>query len=140
MNEESTTYRRALRITVIGIAALALIAIPVGLLVAGGAGLAAAEIGVGVAALSGLTTQVAMVIGHDRESHVMAAIIGGSWLLKMLIIVLALLVLQGVEGFHRELFAAFAVVGVLGTLAIDFWVIRRARIPYVDPGARSESK
>lgn len=139
MNEESITYRRALRVTVIGIAALALIAVPVGLLVGGTAGLLAAEIGVAVAALSGVTTQVAMVIGHDREAHVMAAIIGGSWLLKMLIIVVALLLLQGVEDFHRGLFAGFAVVGVLGTLAVDFWVIRSARIPYVDPGSRSGS-
>lgn len=140
MNEEAVTYRRALRVTIIGIAALAIVAVPVGLLVAGGAGLAAAEIGVAVAALAGVTTQVAMVVGHHREAHVMAAIIGGSWLLKMLIIVVALLLLQNVDGFHKGLFAAFAVVGILGTLAIDFWVIRSARIPYVDPGARSGSK
>ncbi|GIG55311.1 hypothetical protein [Demequina activiva] len=140
MNEESVTYRRALRVTVIGIVALALIAVPVGLLVAGAPGLVAAEIGVAVAALSGLTTQLAMVIGHDREAHVMAGIIGGSWLLKMLIIIVALLLLQNVADFHKELFAAFAVVGVLGTLAVDFWVIRSARIPYVDPGAGSGSK
>ena len=136
MNEESATYRRALRITVIGVAALAIIAVPVGLIVAGGPGLLAAEVGVLVAALSGVTTQVAMVLSHDRPAHVMAATIGGSWLLKMLIIIVALLVLSGVDGFHRGLFAGFAVAGVLGTLAVDFWVIRSARIPYVDPGSK----
>jgi hypothetical protein len=140
VNEESLTYRRALRVTAIGIAALAIIAVPVGLLVGGTAGLIAAEIGVAVAALSGVTTQIAMVIGHQREPHIMAAIVGGSWLLKMFIIVIALLVLQGIDGFHKGLFAAFAVIGVLGTLAVDFWVIRSARIPYVDPGAGAGSK
>lgn len=138
MNAETTTYRRALRATVIGIAVLAIVAVPVGLLVGGGAGLLAAEIGVAVAALSGVTTQVAMVVGHDREPHVMAAIVGGSWLLKMLIIIVALIVLSGIDGFHRGLFAGFAVAGVLGTLAVDFWVIRSARIPYVDPGAKHD--
>ncbi|WP_297081159.1 hypothetical protein [uncultured Demequina sp.] len=135
MTVESTTYRRALRLTVYGVVALAVLAVPVGLLVAGGAGLVAAEVGVAVAALSGVTTQVAMVISHNREPHVMAGIIGGSWLLKMLIIIVALLVLSGIDGFHRPLFAGFAVAGVLFTLAVDFWVIRSARIPYVDPDA-----
>lgn len=132
MNEESLTYRRALRVTVIVIVALAIVAVPVGLVVAGGAGLFAAEIGVLVAALAGLTTQIAMVIAHDKPAHIMAAYVGGSWLAKMAIIVVALLVLQGVEGFHKAAFAAFAVTGVLATLAVDFWVIRSARIPYVD--------
>ncbi|WP_084101824.1 hypothetical protein [Demequina sp. NBRC 110051] len=132
MNEESLTYRRALRVTAIVIAALAVIAAPVGLLVAGGAGLVAAEIGVLVAALAGLTTQIAMVIAHDKPAHVMAGYVGGSWLAKMLIIVIALIVLQGIDGFHKVLFAAFCVGGVLATLVVDFWVIRSARIPYVD--------
>ncbi|WP_084077037.1 hypothetical protein [Demequina sp. NBRC 110057] len=135
MTEESRTYRRALRVTVIVIVALAVIAVPVGLLVAGGAGLLAAEVGVAVAALAGLTTQIAMLVAHQKPPHIMAAYIGGSWLGKMLIIIVALLVLQGIEGFHKELFAAFAVTGIIATLAIDFWVIRNARIPYVDSGS-----
>ena len=136
MNEESRTYRRALRVTVIVIVALAVIAVPVGLLVAGTAGLIAAETGVLVAALAGLTTQVAMVVAHDKPAHVMAGYVGGSWLAKMLIIVIALVVLAGIDGFHRELFAGFAVTGVIATLVVDFWVVRSARIPYVDGGSK----
>ncbi|MFV0285871.1 MAG: hypothetical protein ACK5IM_05690 [Demequina sp.] len=135
MTEESRTYRRALRVTIIVIVAMAVIAVPVGLLVAGGAGVLAAEIGVAVAALAGLTTQIAMVVAHQKPPHLMAAYIGGSWLAKMLIIIVALLVLQGVEGFEKEIFAGFAVVGILATLAVDFSVIRKARIPYVDGGS-----
>lgn len=135
MTEESRTYRRAMRVTAIGIAALAVIAIPVGLIIAGGAGLLAAEVGVAIAALAGLTTQGAMVLAHAKPAHVMAGYVGGSWLLKMLIIIIALIVLQGIDGFHKGLFAGFMLVGVIGTLAIDFWVIRKARIPYVEGGS-----
>ena len=136
MTEEATIYRRALRVTAIGIGALAIIAIPVGLLVAGSPGLLAAEVGVAVAALAGLTTQVAMMMGHNRAPQMMAAILMGSWLLKMIIIVIALLVLQGVDEFHRALFATFALVGVFGTLAVDLWAVRATRLPYVDPGSK----
>lgn len=135
MNEETTTYRRALRATIIAIAVLAVIAIPVGLLVAGGAGVLAAEAGVGVAALSGITTQVAMLFGHRQPPHIMAAYIAGSWLLKMLIIVVALVSLGSIDGFHRGLLAGFALAGILATLVIDMWAIRASRVPYVDSGS-----
>lgn len=135
MTEESRTYRRALRVTIIVIVALAVIAVPVGLLVAGGAGLLAAEIGVAVAALAGLTTQVAMVMAHDKAPHVLAAYVGGSWLAKMFVIVIALLVLDGIDGFHKGLFAGFMLTGVLATLAVDMWAIRSSRVPYVDGGS-----
>lgn len=136
MTEEATLYRRALRVSVIGLAALAVVAIPVGLLVAGGAGLLAAEVGVAVAALAGITTQVAMMVGHRHTPHMMAAILLGSWLLKMIIIVIVLLVLQGFEDFHKGIFAVFMLVGVFGTVAADLWAVRASRVPYVDPGSK----
>lgn len=136
MTEEAQIYRRALRMTAIGLGVLAIIAIPIGLVVDGAAGLLAAGVGVAVAALAGLTTQVAMVMGHSRAPHLMAATVLGSWLLKMIIIVIALVVLQGVEGFHKVLFAVFMLVGVFGTLAADLWSVRATRLPYVDPGSK----
>ena len=136
MTEEANLYRRALRVTAIGLAALAIIGLPVGWLVDGGAGLLAAEVGVGVAALAGITTQAAMMVGHRRTPHMMAAIVLGSWLLKMIIIVIVLLVLQGVDGFHRGLFAVFMLVGVFGTIAADLWAVRASRVPYVDPSSK----
>ncbi len=136
MNEESLTYRRALRVTVIVIAALAVIAIPVGLFVAGGAGLVAAEIGVLVAALAGLTTQIAMVMAHQKAPHVLAAYVGGSWLAKMLVIVIALVILDGIDGFHKALFAGFMLTGVVATLVVDMWAIKSSRVPYVDEGSK----
>lgn len=136
MSEEIQIYRRALKVTGFGLAALAIIAVPVGLFVDGPAGLLAAVVGVAVAALAGLTTQVAMVVGHNRAPHLMAAMVLGSWLLKMIIIVIALLVLDGLDGFHKPLFAVFMLVGVFGALAADFWSVRATRIPYVDPGSK----
>lgn len=136
MTEEANMYKRALRVSAIGMAALALIAIPVGLLVAGMPGLVASLIGVGVAAIAGLTTQVIMMISHTRAPQMMAAMVLGSWLLKMLIIVITLLILQGVDGFHKPLFVTFFLVGVFGALAADLWAVRAARIPYADPGSK----
>jgi|GEM_PF-3197326 len=137
---EARVYRTALRNTVIGLAVLAVLAVVVGGLVAGGRGVVASLVGVGVSALAGLTTQAAMAWGHKRSTDQMTIAIGGSWLLKMMLIVVALLILQGIENFHKELFAAFAVIGVLLTLAVDFSVLRAARVPYVVPGSKSTAE
>lgn len=134
---EARVYQLALRRTVVGLAVLAVLAVVVGALVAGGRGVTAALVGVAVAALAGLTTQAAMSWGHKRSADQMTMAIGGSWLLKMFLIVIALFLLQRVEGFHKELFAAFAVVGVLLTLAVDFWVISKSRVPYVAPSSKT---
>lgn len=133
---ESSVYRTAMRRTVFGLAVLAVLAVIVGMIIAGGSGVTAALVGTGVAALAGVMTQVAMLWGHSRSTDQMAMAVAGSWLLKMAVIVVALLVLKQVEGFHKELFAAFAVAGVLLTLAVDFWVLRSSRVPYVETGSK----
>lgn len=130
---EARVYRTALRRTGIGLGVLAVLAVAVGALVAGGRGVVAALVGVGVAALAGLTTQAAMSWGHKRSVDHMTMAVAGSWLLKMFFIVVALFLLQRIDGFHKELFAAFAVVGVVLTLAVDFWVLTKSRVPNVIP-------
>lgn len=136
---EARVYRTALRRTGLGLVVLAVLAVAIGAWVAGGRGVVAALTGVAVAALAGLTTQAAMWWGHKRSPDQMTMAVAGSWLLKMFIIVVALLLLQRVENFHKELFAAFAVTGVLLTLAVDFWVLRASRVPYVDPGSKTSA-
>lgn len=132
---ESRVYRTALYRTGFGLGVIAVLGVVIGAVVAGGRGVVAALVGVGVAALAGLTTQAAMSWGHRRSTDQMAIAIAGSWLLKMVLIVVALLVLKKVDGFHKELFAAFAVAGVLLTLVVDFWVLRASRVPYVKAGS-----
>lgn len=135
MTSEADVYRTALRATGVMIVCVAVIGAVGGYMIAGVTGVVAAGTGVGVAAVSGLTTQAAMLIGHRRPSTSLAAIVLGSWAIKMLVIIVALLLLQGIEGFHRPLFAATAMTGIVVTLAIDVWVLHRASVPYVDPEA-----
>ncbi|WP_062297730.1 hypothetical protein [Demequina maris] len=134
MTAEEQLYRRAIRITIVVIAAIAVIGAAVAWAVVGAAGAVAALVGAGVAALGAIPTQVAMLVGHTKPPHVMAGIVAFSWLGKMLVIIVALLLLQGVESFHRGAFAATAVTGIVASLVVDIMVLRKARIPYADPG------
>ncbi|MEX0913824.1 MAG: hypothetical protein WDZ57_02610 [Demequina sp.] len=132
MTIEADVYRRALYATGVVIIVIAVVGAVVGYTIDGVTGLVGAGTGVGVAAVSGLTTQAAMLVGHRKSSNAMASIVLGSWALKMLLIIVALLVLQGIDGFHRPLFATAALTGVVLTLVIDVWVLHRSRVPYVD--------
>ena len=134
MTAEADIYRRALVLTALALGALAVLAAAVGWLVAGSAAAVAALVGIGVAAIGAIPTQAAMLVGHRRSPQTLAAITLFSWLAKMGVILVALLVLQGVESFHRAAFVIAVAAGLFTSLAIDLWALRKARVPYVDPG------
>lgn len=134
MTAEAALYRRAMVLTALWLTGIAVVGAVVGWFVAAVPGIVAAVTGAAIAALAALTTQYAMLVGHKRSPQAMAGIVGFSWLGKMLVIIVALLLLQQVDGFHRPMFAATVVAGLAASLTIDFLTLRKARIPYVDPG------
>lgn len=134
---EGEAYWWALRVSAVSLAALAIIGGTVAGLVEGSGGLWGAIAGAGLAALGALVTQGAMVVGYKRAPHVFASIVGGSWLAKMVVIVGGMLALSTVSGVDRASFGIVALVGIMGTLAIDLLAVRKARIPYVNPESNS---
>lgn len=132
--EEGAAYRWAIRATVVVLGAIAVVGATVGAVVAEAAGVWGALAGVAVAAVSGLVTQAAMVMGYRKEPHVFATYVGGSWLAKMVLIVVGLLALAQVDALDRRTFGIVAVVAVIATLGIDMYAVRRARISYTGSG------
>jgi hypothetical protein len=135
---ESGAYRWALKMTGIALAVIAAVSVPVVAALRGSDAIWSALAGVAVAAVSGMVTQGAMVIAHRREPTAFAGIVAGSWLAKMVVIVVGILALSRVSGIDRPSFALVAMVGILVTVGIDVWAVMKARVPYVIP--RSNSK
>ncbi len=127
---EARTYRWALRATGIVLAATAVVSVAIATALRGTEGLWAALGGVAVAALSGMVTQGAMLVGYRREPGIFASIVAGAWLAKMFVIVIGVLLLGRVEAIDRGTFGIVILVGVGATLAIDVFAVKRARIPY----------
>lgn len=134
MTPESQVYRRALTVTCVTLAGLAVVAGAVGWLIADAAGLIAGIVGAAVAALGAVPTQVAMLIAHKKSSQALAGIVLFAWLGKMVIIVIALVALGSIEDFHRPMFGVTVAVGLVASLGIDLWSLQRSRVPYVEPG------
>ncbi len=128
---ESHAYRWALSATGIALAVIAAVSVAVAAAVRGTDGVWSALAGVAVAAVSGMVTQGAMIVGHRRDPMVFASIVAGAWLAKMFVIVIGVILLGRMEGIDRGTFGTVTLVGVGATLAIDMFAVRRARILYI---------
>lgn len=135
---EGSAYRWALHVSAISLGVLAIASAVVAGAMRGGAGVWGALAGVGIAALAALVTQGAMVMGYRRAPHVFASIVGGSWLAKMVVILVGMLALSRVDGVDRPSFGIVALLGIVVTLGIDVMAVRKARIPYVTSSSDSE--
>lgn len=134
-DEEGAAYRWALFATLTVMGAVLVIGAAVGFAVRGTPGLWAAIAAVAVAAVSGLTTPAAMMLGYKKEPHIFASYVGASWLAKMVVIVVGLLALAQVDSLDRGTFGIIALVAVGATLVVDLLAVRRARISYTGSGA-----
>jgi hypothetical protein len=127
---EGDAYRWALRVSAASLAALAIVGGTAAGFLRGSAGVWGALAAVGIAALSGLVTQVAMIVGHRRAPVTFVGIVAGSWLAKMIIIAVSVVVLKGVDSVDRGTFGTVLLLGVGATLAIDMFAVKQARISY----------
>lgn len=107
-------------------------AVVAGLLV-GWPGVWGAVVGVGIA-LAFLATTVlvgARVAGGDPL--VVAGAILGSWLVKVVLLIVVLAVLRGQDFYDPAALFAGIVVGMVLTLWAEYRALTSARVPYVEP-------
>ncbi|MFI2704120.1 hypothetical protein [Cellulosimicrobium composti] len=129
-------FRTALRDVLVLLGALTVLGVAVGALVAGLPGVWGALLGVGVALLFSATTVWAMLRTVDATPTTTAAVVMGSWLAKMVVLIVILVVLRGMDFYDRWVFAGVLLVGVIGSAVLDYRAVTRGRVPYVEPGAR----
>jgi hypothetical protein len=128
-------FQGVLRNLLVAIAVITLVALPGGYLVAGWAGLLGALLGVLVALLFCGTTALSMLYALHKPLGVLAGVILGAWVAKMLVLVAALAVLQRLTFYDRTVFVVVLFVAVLTSMVIDVRAVVRARIPNVDPAS-----
>ncbi len=134
-----SVFQRALRDMLVLVAVLAVVGVGVGALVVGTPGVWGALLGVAVALLFSGTTVVSMIVTVGRPAATTAGVILGSWLVKMIVLVVILVLLQGREFYDRTTFVVVLLAGVLGSLVLDYRAVAAGRVPYVDPDARRDA-
>lgn len=125
--------RRALQDMLVLVAVLAVAGVAIGAWVAGAAGVWGAVIGVVVALVFSGTTVVSMLRTADAPAATTAAVILGAWLVKMVVLVALFALLRPLDFYDRNVLAVVVVVGVLGSVYLDYRAVTRGRVPYVEP-------
>lgn len=128
---------RILRGLLVATAVIGVVAVVVGLLVDGVTGLWGALLGVGVALAFCGTTALSMLVALHRPPSILAGIVLGSWLVKMILLIGLLAVIQDLTFYNRYVFVAVLFAVVLASLAIDVRAVLTARIPNAGPAAGS---
>jgi hypothetical protein len=118
-------------------AAVAVVAGLIGLFVSGTAGLFGGLLGAATAAVYlGLTAASMLVAGSvtkgDQTSPKFFGIILGTWVAKLILFIVILLLLGRQSWLDGRVFFFTVIIAVIGSLVIDCLAFLRARVPYVD--------
>jgi hypothetical protein len=131
-------FQRALRDMLVLVAALAVLGGAAGALLVDppSAGIWGAALGVLVTLLFSGSTVLAMLLTARSSVTAASGALVGTWLVKMLVLIIAFSVLRDLDFYHRGVFVVVVMVGVLGSVLLDYRAVSTARVPYTDPGAR----
>ena len=125
---------RAARTGLLAVLAFTPLAAGVGALAAGSDGAVGAALGCLVPATVLLLTWAAAELGARRSAQAFAGLLMGSYLVKLVAVVVLLVLLREVDGADRTALGAAAVVGLLLALVVEARVVTSTRAPYVEPG------
>ena len=131
--DPSAPLRAAVRTGALGAVVLAVVAGVLGLLVRGTPGLWGALVGAAVAAGFVLFTAVAVLLTRTLEPTVAGAVLLGSWIVKLLALILVLALLRGVDALDRTTLGVVVIVAAVGLLGLETAAVVRTRVPYTDP-------
>lgn len=130
--QASDVMRRSLTWSIALAVVVGFVGATVGLIVAGGPGVAGAFWGAGMAVVFlGITTLSIRVAAHFSPT-VFFAIVMGSWMIKMVLFLVLVVVLGKSDTVNGPVLFFCLVIVMLGTLTIDVVTMARGRVPYVD--------
>lgn len=123
-----TVFRKVILLSLGVVAIVAVGGAAIGFVVAGQSGVISALAGAVVALLFSILTVASFWIGSKLPLAGFYGLVMGGWLLKFVVFALALLVLRDADFISGPVFFVALVAAVLGGLAVDSWVVLRARL------------
>ncbi|KGM13777.1 hypothetical protein [Cellulomonas bogoriensis] len=131
----SDVFRRALRGVLVLMGAVTVLGGVGGYLVAGTPGLWSALIASAVTLVFTGSTVVAMLRTARSSVTVASAALVGTWIAKMALLLVVVALLRDAQFYDRPVFGVVVLVGVIGSIWVDFRAVTSVRVPYVEPGA-----
>ena len=126
-----TVFSKVLKLGSILILSIAVLGGVIGFFAAGLPGLFGALTGAGIALIFVTLTALSVLIGGKMNLGGFYAVVLGGWLLKVVIFIAMIAVLKRIEGLNGVALFTTLVASVLGSLAVDGFVVTKSKIPVV---------
>ena len=126
-----TVLAKVLKLGSLLIGSIAIIGSAIGFLAVGLPGLLGAVAGSGIALLFVTLTALSVLFGSKLSLGGFYAVVLGGWLLKMILFMFGVALLSRIEGLNGVALFVTLVASILGSLAVDGYVVTTSRIPVV---------
>ena len=126
-----TVLAKVLKLGSLLIGSIAIIGSGIGFLAAGLPGLLGAVAGSGIALLFVTLTALSVLFGSKLSLGGFYAVVLGGWLLKMILFMFGVALLSRIEGLNGVALFVTLVASILGSLAVDGYVVTTSKIPVV---------
>jgi energy-converting hydrogenase Eha subunit B len=130
-NNLSAMFRKALISTSVLVGLIALLGMGIGYLAVGSIAIASALIGSAIALVFSSVTILSIWFGSKLGLNGFFALLLGGWLVKIVVFALALSALSSAEFISGPVLFIAVVASVIGTLAIEMWVVLSSRVPTI---------
>jgi hypothetical protein len=126
-----TVLAKVLKLGSLLIGSIAIIGSAIGFLTAALPGLLGAVAGSGIALLFVTLTALSVLFGSKLSLGGFYAVVLGGWLLKMVLFMFGVALLSRIEGLNGVALFVTLVASILGSLAVDGYVVTTSKIPVV---------
>ena len=126
-----TVLAKVLKLGSLLIGSIAIIGSAIGFLAAGLPGLLGAVAGSGIALLFVTLTALSVLFGSKLSLGGFYAVVLGGWLLKIVLFMFGVALLSRIEGLNGVALFVTLVASILGSLAVDGYVVTTSKIPVV---------
>lgn len=126
-----TVFTKVLKLGSILIATIAVLGGAISFFAAGLPGLYGALIGSSIALVFVSLTALSVLFGGKLNLGGFYAVVLGGWLLKVVLFIGVIALINRIEGLNRVAIFVALVASILGSLAVDAFVVTKAKIPAV---------
>ena len=130
-DNQKTVFTKVLKLGAILISSIAIVGGTVAFFAAGLPGLFGALIGSAIALIFVSLTALSVLVGSRLSLGGFYGVVLGGWLLKMVSFIVAISAINRLDGLNRVALFVTLAASILGSLAVDAYVVTKAKIPVV---------
>ena len=95
----------------------------------------------GIAGIWGvLLTAISVLVTANTTPSTTGAVVLGSWLLKIVVLLGVLMVIRGMTFYDRWAFVVTTTLVLIAVLSVEVWSVITSRVTYVQPSTESSAR